>query len=78
MNKREEMEIMIGRQVAESIAAGFVGKEIDVKDIMACYVMSVGATMSIIYEDATASKVKEACGEWGKRGFTEAKSMTFR
>tara|TARA_B110000285_G_scaffold218176_1_gene267345 strand:+ start:2337 stop:2585 length:249 start_codon:yes stop_codon:yes gene_type:complete len=71
--KRMDFEILVARQVAQTISLNY--KDFDVKDIMACYVMAIGASMSIVYEDATASKVKEACGEWAKRGFLEANSV---
>lgn len=77
MAKREDLEVMIGRQVAETIGSQ-LGGDFTPRDVMSCYIMAVGATMAMIFEDATASKVKEACGEWGKRGFTEANSLSLR
>lgn len=77
MNKREELEVMIGRQVAEAISTA-MKTEIEPRDIMAYYVMAIGACMSVVFEDGTASRVKDVCGDWGKKGFTEARMSGIR
>jgi hypothetical protein len=75
---RDQLESLIGRQVSETISDFGLKGEFEPRDIMACYVMAIGACMSVVFDDASASKVKEAAGEWAKRGFTEANSLTFR
>ena len=75
---RDQLESLIGRQVSETISEFGLKGEYEPREIMACYVMAIGACMSVVFEDATASKVKESTGEWAKRGFTEANSLTFR
>lgn len=76
--ERDKLESLIGRQVSETISKFGIKGDFEPRDIMACYVMAIGACMSVVFDDATASKVKESAGEWAKRGFTEANSLTFR
>ena len=64
---RDHIESLIGRQVSETISEFGLHGDFEPREIMACYVMAIGACMSVVFDDASASKVKEACGEWEER-----------
>ncbi len=49
----------------------------ETSDVMAIYVMSIGAAMSVLYKDASSSKVKNIVGSWAKAGFEEANRGVF-
>ncbi len=50
---RDQVELMIGRQVAETISEFGIKGDIEVSDIVSCYVMAIGASMSVVYDDLT-------------------------
>jgi hypothetical protein len=46
--------------------------------ILSLYMASVGACMSSLFEEMSASEVKHLCGTWGRKGFLDANSLDLR
>ncbi len=73
---RIELEAEIANHVAQSILK-YNEAGMDTSDVMAIYVMSIGAAMSVLYKEASSSKVKNIVGTWAKAGFEEANRGVF-
>ena len=72
----EMLEIQIAREVSAMIALG-IRSGLDPKEVAEIYFAAVGASMAILYSNATASNIYKMAGGHTRQGFLQANVMDF-